>query len=135
LRRGRCALGRASGSGIWEGITRENPDHRRDPQDTYRSAFHGDAEETGTRVPRIVVDMNRARPIHLAGKQVLATDAVATAVMGFDPRGNYPSTPFLHGDNHLNQAADLKLGTNQLDEIAVIRASIADVRRQFKPAI
>jgi uncharacterized protein (DUF362 family) len=136
--------------------------YRRDPQDTYRSAFHGDANETGTRVPRIVVDMNRARPIHLAlldgvktveggegpwietmqpiapgllvaGKQALATDAVATAVMGFDPRGSYPSTPFLHGDNHLNLAAELELGTNNLDEIEVVGAGISDVRRQFKP--
>jgi uncharacterized protein (DUF362 family) len=136
--------------------------YRRDPQDTYRSLFHGDAEETGTRVPRIVVDINRARPIHLAlldgiktveggegpwiesmqaiapgvliaGKQALATDAVATAVMGFDPRDDYPSAPFLHGDNHLNLAANLKLGTNRLDEIEVVGASIDDVRRQFKP--
>lgn len=138
--------------------------YRRSPQDTYRSKFHGDAEETGERVPRIVVDMNRARPIHLAlldgiktveggegpwinsmrpvapgvlvaGKQALATDAVATAVMGFDPRGSYPETPFNYGDNHLNLAADLKLGTNRLDEIEVVGASIADVRYQFKPAV
>jgi len=138
--------------------------YRRDPKDTYRSAFHGDAEDTGTRVPRIIIDMNRARPIHLAlldgimtveggegpwielmrpiapgvliaGKQALATDAVATAVMGFDPRGDYPSAPFLHGDNHLNLAADRNLGTNHLDEIEVVGASIDDVRRQFKPAI
>jgi len=137
--------------------------YRRDPKDTYRSAFHGDAEDTGTRVPRIIIDMNRARPIHLAlldgimsveggegpwielmrpiapgvliaGKQALATDAVATAVMGFDPRGDYPSAPFLHGDNHLNLAADRNLGTNHLDEIVVVGASIDDVRRQFKPA-
>jgi uncharacterized protein (DUF362 family) len=71
----------------------------------------------------------------IAGKQALATDAVATAVMGFDPRGDYPSAPFLHGDNHLNLAADLKLGTNRLEEIAVVGASIDQVRRQFKPAM
>jgi uncharacterized protein (DUF362 family) len=138
--------------------------YRRDPKDTYRSAFHGDAEETGTRVPRIIIDMNRARPIHLAlldgiktveggegpwieamrpiapgvliaGKQALATDAVATAVMGFDPRADYPSTPFLHGDNHLNLAADRKLGTNQLHEIEVVGDSIDAVRREFQPSI
>jgi uncharacterized protein (DUF362 family) len=136
--------------------------YRRDPKDTYRSAFHGDAEQTGARVPRIIVDMNRARPIHLslldgiktveggegpwietmrpiapglliAGKQALATDAVATAVMGFDPRGSYPSTPFLHGDNHLNLAAELELGTNHLEEIEVVGAKIDDVRQHFKP--
>jgi uncharacterized protein (DUF362 family) len=138
--------------------------YRRDPKDTYRSLFHGEAEVTGARVPRIVVDMNRARPIHLAlldgvktveggegpwiesmqaiapgvliaGKQALATDAVAAAVMGFDPRGSRPDEPFAHGDNHLNLAADLKLGTNRLEEIEVVGASIASVRRQFKPAV
>jgi uncharacterized protein (DUF362 family) len=138
--------------------------YRRDPKDTYRSAFHGDAEDTGMRVPRIIIDMNRARPIHLAlldgiktveggegpwiesmrpiapgvliaGKQALATDAVATAVMGFDPRADYPSAPFLHGDNHLNLAADRKLGTNQLHEITVVGESIDAVRQQFQPSI
>jgi uncharacterized protein (DUF362 family) len=137
--------------------------YRRDPKDTYRSLFHGDPHETGTRVPRIIVDINRARPIDLAlldgiktveggegpwiesmqpiapgillaGKQALATDAVATAVMGFDPQGSYPSSPFLHGDNHLNLAAGLRLGTNRLDEIRVVGANIDDVGWQFKPA-
>jgi uncharacterized protein (DUF362 family) len=70
----------------------------------------------------------------IAGKQALATDAVAAAVMGFDPRADYPSVPFLHGDNHLNLAVERKLGTNRLDEIAVAGASIDEVRRQFKPA-
>jgi uncharacterized protein (DUF362 family) len=137
--------------------------YRRDAQDTYRSTFHGDAQETGRRVPRIVVDLNRARPIHLAlldgiktveggegpwiesigpvapgvliaGKDPVATDAVATAVMGFDPRGSYPDAPFLHGENLLNLAADLKLGTNRLDAIEVVGARIDDVRRRFRPA-
>ncbi|HEU5099496.1 MAG TPA: DUF362 domain-containing protein [Roseiflexaceae bacterium] len=136
--------------------------YRRDPKDTYRSAFHGDAEETGKRVPRIIIDLNRARPIQLslldgiktveagegpwietmqpiapglliAGKQALATDAVAAAVMGFNPRGDYPATPFLHGDNHLNLAAELELGTNDLNEIEVVGARIDEVRQQFKP--
>ncbi len=137
--------------------------YRRDPQDTYRSLFHGAESETGKRVPRIVMDLNRARPIHLAlldgiktveggegpwidsmrpiapgvliaGKNPVATDAVATAVMGFDPRGSYPAAPFVHGDNHLNLAADLKLGTNHLDEIEVVGATINGVRQQFRPA-
>jgi uncharacterized protein (DUF362 family) len=96
--------------------------YRRDAQDTYRSLFHGAESETGARVPRIVRDLNRARPIHLslldgiktveggegpwiesmapiapgvliAGKNPVAADAVATAVMGFDPRGSYPQAP------------------------------------------
>ena len=138
--------------------------YRRSPQDTYRSAFHGDAPETGARVPRIVLDLNRARLIHLAlldgiktveggegpwiaamapvaagvliaGKNPVATDAVAAAVMGFDPRGSRPNAPFLNGDNHIAMAADLGLGTNRLEEIAVVGARIDDVRQQFRPAI
>jgi uncharacterized protein (DUF362 family) len=137
--------------------------YRLDPQDTYRSAFHGAEDETGARVPRIVVDLNRVRPIHLAlldgiktveggegpwiesmrpiapgvliaGKNPVATDAVATAVMGFDPRGSHPASPYLHGDNHLNLAADANLGTNRLEAIDVVGARIADVRRSFRPA-
>jgi hypothetical protein len=38
------------------------------------------------------------------------------------------------GDNHLNLAADLKLGTNRLEEIAVVGARIDDIRKPFKPA-
>jgi uncharacterized protein (DUF362 family) len=138
--------------------------YRLDPNDTYRSAFHGPEDETGVRVPRIVIDLNRVRPIHLAlldgiktveggegpwiesmapvapgvliaGKNPVATDAVATAVMGFDPRGSYPASPFLHGDNHLNLAADAKLGTNRLDAIEVVGARIDDVRHRFRPAV
>jgi hypothetical protein len=70
----------------------------------------------------------------IAGKNPVATDAVATAVMGFDPRGSYPSSPYLHGDNHLNLAADANLGTNHLEAIDVVGAKIADVRRSFRPA-
>ena len=138
--------------------------YRRNWEDGYRTAFHGDAPETGARVPRIVVDLNRARPIHLslldgiktveggegpwiatmapvaagvliAGKNPVATDAVATAVMGFDPRGSRPNAPFLNGDNHIAIAADLGLGTNRLDEIAVVGSSIDEVQRAFGPAI
>lgn len=138
--------------------------YRRGAQDSYRSLFHGDAAETGSRVPRIIVDINRVRPIHLAlldgimtveggegpwipsmrpiapgvlvaGKQALATDAVATAVMGFDPRADHPDSPFLHGDNHLNLAAGLGLGTNRLEEIEVVGASIDEVRTPFLPSV
>jgi uncharacterized protein (DUF362 family) len=40
--------------------------YRLAPKDTYRSAFHGAESETGVRVPRIIIDLNRLRPIHLA---------------------------------------------------------------------
>jgi uncharacterized protein (DUF362 family) len=137
--------------------------YRLNREDFSRSSFHGVNNESKTRLPRIILDLNRARPIHLslvdgiksteggegpwqpsiapvkpgvliAGKNPVATDAVATAVMGFDPTSEYPAAPFLRADNHLNLAHGLGLGTNRLNEIKVVGTSIDDVRVQFKPA-
>lgn len=133
-----------------------------DPRDdwSWRSEFHGQATETRERVPKIIVDLNRARPINLAlidgimtaeagegpwikaftpinpgvmfvGKNPVATDAVATAAMGFDPTADYPDEPFVHAINHLNLAASMGLGTNKLDEIKVVGESIKDVTTKF----
>ena len=133
------------------------------PGDRYRSAIHGRPGETRKRLPRAIVDLNEARPIHLgvidgiwtaeagegpwipamtqikpgllfAGKDVVATDAVATAAMGFDPTADYPDAPFVNGENHLNIAASLGLGTNQLDQIKVVGEKIEDVTLQFTPS-
>jgi uncharacterized protein (DUF362 family) len=111
----------------------------------------------------VIIDLNNARPIHLgvidgvmtseagegpwipamtpiqpgllfAGKDPVATDAVATAAMDFDPTAEYPNVPFVHGDNHLNIAASLGMGTNRLDEIKVVGASIDDVKMKFTPS-
>ncbi len=128
----------------------------------HRSALHGATDaETRTRLPRAIVDICRARPIHLAlvdgirtgqggevprgdfaplspgvlvaGRDPVAADAVAAAVMGFDPAASYPNPPFVNGDNHLELARQMGLGTNRLGEIEVVGARIADVRQQFKP--
>lgn len=133
------------------------------PGDGYRTAFHVQSSGSNARLPRIVVDLNRARPIHLAlidgiktmeggegpwcqdgapiapglliaGRNAVATDAVATALQGFDPTSDYPETPFLHAENHLNLARASGLGTNRLDEIQVVGPAIADVQRPFRPA-
>jgi uncharacterized protein (DUF362 family) len=128
-----------------------------------RAAMHGSAEESVTRVPGVIVDINRANPINfalidgimtveggegswiasvapvspgllVAGKNPVCTDAVATAVMDFDPTTEWPTTPFLHGHNHLAMARTMGLGTNVLDEIEVRGVSIAEARFPFKPA-
>lgn len=133
-------------------------------EDGYRSAFHGEGDAFATRLPRVIMDLVRARPIHfalaegvktteggegpwiktmaaveagvlVAGKNALATDAVATAVMGFDPTAERTTSPFLRADNHLNLARQLGLGTNRLDEIDVVGATIDEVRRPFKPCL
>jgi uncharacterized protein (DUF362 family) len=136
--------------------------YRLSPDHNHRSAFHGAEDEFGTRLPKVIMDLNRARPIHLAlidgiktaeggegpwietlaavepgvliaGKDPVATDAVATAAMGFDPITNPPASPFVRSDNHLNLACDLGLGTNRLDGIEVVGPSIGDVRYEFEP--
>jgi uncharacterized protein (DUF362 family) len=137
--------------------------YRLSDQDQYRTAFHGTADQTRSRLPRVIMDINRARPIHfslidgvkaiqggegpwiqtaapispgvlLAGKNCVATDAVATAVMGHDPTGEFPNAPYLRCDNHLNIAAQLGLGPNRLDQIEVLGVPIAKVKTSFSPA-
>jgi len=132
-------------------------------EDKYRSGFHGTETQTRQRLPRIIVDLNRARPINfslidgikttmggegpwiesmaaiapgvlIAGKNPVATDSVATAVMGHDPQGKNPNSPFVRCDNHLQLAADAGLGTNRLDEIEVMGEAISQVQAKFIPA-
>jgi uncharacterized protein (DUF362 family) len=128
----------------------------------WRSALHGNGDEARTRLPRIILDLNRARPIHLAlidgiktseggeaprgsfnpvqpgvlvaGKNALATDAAATAVMGFDPTIAPPTPPFIRTENYLNMARELGVGSNLLREIAVVGTPIEKVRYPFKPS-
>jgi uncharacterized protein (DUF362 family) len=129
--------------------------------DEYRSGLHGDAKDTPVRLPGVVMDLNRARPVHLAvidgvmtieggegpwvngvgqvkpglifaGKDPVATDAVATAAMGFDPQAVYPNPPFVHGNNYLNMAQKLGMGTNDLKQIKVVGPAIAEVTTSFK---
>jgi len=137
--------------------------YRLNSQDEYRSGFHGAEAETRQRLPRIIVDLNRARPINfslidgiktsqggegpwiesfapiepgvlIAGKNPVATDSVATAAMGHNPVGKNPDSPFVRCDNHIQLAADAGLGTNRLDEIEVLGMSIDQVKTQFSPA-
>jgi uncharacterized protein (DUF362 family) len=131
--------------------------------DEYRSGFHGRPSELKKRLPRVVMDLNTARPVNLsiidgiwtaeagegpwipamtqikpnllfAGKNPVSTDAVATAAMGFDPTAEYPDAPFVNAENHLNIAASLGMGTNKIEEIKVVGEKIDDVVMQFTPS-
>jgi uncharacterized protein (DUF362 family) len=137
--------------------------YERQAGDGYRTGFHGAEEETKSRLPRVVLDLNRARPVNLSlidgiktvdgsegpwnqdlnrkspgiligGKNPVATDAVAVAAMEFDPTTDYPNAPFLRADNHLNIARQLGLGPNRLDEIEIVGARLDDVKMPFLPA-
>jgi len=116
----------------------------------------------GFRVPRIIADLNAARPVDLAivdgitamrggegpwnggiapvvpgvlvvGRNAVATDTVAVAVMGFaNPRGVQGTAPFEACDNHLLLAEQAGLGTADLGRIEVRGLSIAEARHPYR---
>ena len=115
------------------------------------------------RIPRIVADIVSARPVDLAiidgiesiaggegpwysevrpvspgvllaGLNPVTTDAVALAVMGFDPLAERGTAPFEGSDSFLSFAEELGLGTRNLDEIEVVGTPIADARFDFRSA-
>jgi uncharacterized protein (DUF362 family) len=67
----------------------------------------------------------------LAGRNPVCTDAVATAVMGYDPLAKSATGPF-PGDNHLALAAALGLGTNDPKEIEVVGLPLKEARHPFR---
>ncbi len=108
---------------------------------------HGLENKGSIRVPRITADIYGARPadlgiidgirtisggeghwnggialkepkLLLVGRNGVSTDAVATAVMGFDPQAAHGAKPF-QGDNHLQLLASVGVGTNDLSRIEV----------------
>lgn len=122
----------------------------------------GSPRQDGYRLPRIVVDLVAARPIDLAiidgivsiagglgplvknaalvrpgvliaGRNPVCTDAVATAVMGFDPAGRRDSTPFYRCDNLMQLAESRGIGSADLKRIEVRGISVRDARFDFGP--
>jgi uncharacterized protein (DUF362 family) len=117
----------------------------------------------GYRIPRVVVDICAARPIDLgivdgidsmggaegpwgggeachpgvlvAGTNCVNTDAVATAVMGFDPLAPAGAPPFHDCDNFLELAERVGLGSRDLDRIEVAGTAIREVLFDFAPLL
>ncbi len=105
----------------------------------------------GYRVPRCIVDLVAARPIDLsiidgieaqaytlgtgglpvspgllvAGRNPVATDAVGTALMGFDPMTDRGEPPFEYCDSTLRLAEEVGLGPRDLARVEVAGLSIA----------
>ncbi|MGO9919292.1 MAG: hypothetical protein ACLQIB_31905, partial [Isosphaeraceae bacterium] len=67
----------------------------------------------------------------LAGRNAVCTDAIATAVMGYDPMAKPATGPF-PGDNHLAMAAALGIGTNDVKEIEVCGLSVKEALHPFR---
>jgi uncharacterized protein (DUF362 family) len=117
----------------------------------------------GYRIPRVVVDICAARPVDLAiidgidsmggaegpwgggegchpgvlvaGTNCVNTDAVATAVMGYDPMARAGESPFVGCDNFLELAEAAGLGTRDLGRIEVAGTPIRELRFDFAPMI
>jgi uncharacterized protein (DUF362 family) len=119
--------------------------------------------EEGYRVPRVVVDVVAARPIDLAiidgiesmaggegpwirgvrpispkllvaGTNCVATDSVATALMGFDPMADRGTAPFEKCDSTLRLAEAAGLGPRDLRQIEVVGVPIAEAVCRYRSA-
>jgi uncharacterized protein (DUF362 family) len=129
------------------------------PRELDREIPEGD-EVWKYRVPRIVADIFGARPVDLAvidavetviggegywmkdlrptepklllaGRNGVCTDAVATAVMGYDPQAPHMHFPF-PGENHLRLLASVGVGTNDPEKIEVAGLSIQEALHPFR---
>jgi hypothetical protein len=117
----------------------------------------------GHNVPRFVVDLAAAFPIDLvvidgistiqtaegwwngsmvsvtrpglliAGRNPVCTDAVAAAVMGFNPDAPDRTWPFVNGTNHLALARRRGLGENRVANLEIAGAGLEAARFEFQP--
>lgn len=81
----------------------------------------------------------RGQPVEsevlLAGTDPVATDSIATQIMGFDPTADYPNTPFAMAENHIKLAARAGLGTLHPDEIDTVGDRIVNFAGEFEPRL
>ena len=118
--------------------------------------------DPGYRIPRVVADLVRVRPIDLGivdgvetirggegvwnqgvqlikpglmlvGKNPVCLDAVCSAVMGYDPRADRETKPFLRGDNTMKLAEAEGVGPTDLTRIEVAGVSIKNALCDFGP--
>lgn len=117
----------------------------------------------GFNVPRFIVDLNAAfrldlvvfdaisviqsaegwwlgsmvsitRPgLLIAGRNPVCTDAVAAAIMGFEPDAPDRTWPFANGTNYLALARRKGLGENRLAELETTGVSLESARFEFQP--
>ncbi|MGB7759656.1 MAG: DUF362 domain-containing protein [Bryobacteraceae bacterium] len=134
----------------------------RQPSKSAPQELHfGLSHDPGYRVPRIVADLAQARPIHLAvidgvqsvaggegpwigdlrlvqpgvliaGLNPVSTDAVATAVMGYNPRSTRGTAPFRACDNTLLLAEARGAGSADLARIDVRGLTIAQALYRYE---
>jgi hypothetical protein len=121
------------------------------------------AGDHGYNVPRFIVDLHAAFPIALvvidgisaiqtaegwwngsmvsvtrpglliAGRNAVCTDAVAAAVMGFDPDAPDRTWPFVNGTNYLALARRKGLGENRIAELQTVGVDLETARFEYQP--
>jgi uncharacterized protein (DUF362 family) len=140
--------------------------NRQPPEGTPGEKDPDGPRDYGYRVPRINVDVARARPVDLAivdgiecqtaaewaapepgakrapqpirpglliaGRNPVSTDAVAAALMGFDPMAGRGQPPFEECDSTLALAEAAGIGTRDLGRIEVAGTPIAAARFPFR---
>jgi hypothetical protein len=117
----------------------------------------------GFNVPRFIVDLAAAFPLQLvvidgistiqtaegwwlgsmvsvtrpglliAGLNPVCTDAVAAAVMGFDPDAADRTFPFVNGSNYLALARRRGLGENRISQLEIGGVGLDAARFEFQP--
>ena len=69
--------------------------------------------------------------ILVAGTNPATTDAVCTALMGFDPMADRGASPFKSCDNTLRLAEEAGIGTRDLKRIEVVGTPIEKAKFDF----
>ncbi len=120
-------------------------------------------QDHGYNIPRLIVDLAGAFPIDLtvidgisaiqtaegwwngsmvsvcspglliAGRNPVCTDAVATAVMGFDPEAKDRTHPFANGTNFLAMARRKGMGENRISELEITGVGLDKARFNYLP--
>jgi uncharacterized protein (DUF362 family) len=70
--------------------------------------------------------------IVLAGRNAVTVDAIATAVMGYDPLAGVAQKPWF-GDNHLALLARAGVGTNDPARIEVLGVPLREALHEYEP--
>ena len=82
--------------------------------------------------------VERGRPVRpgllIAGRNCVTTDAVATALMGFDPMADRGTAPFEHCDSTLRLAEQLGIGTRDLSRIEILGLPVSKAKTPFRSA-
>lgn len=68
----------------------------------------------------------------MVGTNPVTTDAVCTAIMGFDPMADRGTPPFEKCDSTLRLAEENGVGTRDLRRIEVIGSKIEEVKFPFR---